>query len=70
MMRLLPAILLVIGVLATAMGLLWLGQGLGYIQWPASSFMLDQRPWVWRGAVLALFGVLLILRALKRRRRG
>ena len=70
MMRLLPAILLVIGVLATAMGLLWLGQGLGYIQWPASSFMLDQRPWAWRGAVLALFGVLLILRALKRRRRG
>lgn len=53
--------LVVIGVIATLMGLLWIGQGLGYIHWPASSFMLDQRPWANRGAALAVAGLLLIL---------
>ncbi len=47
---------LVIGVLALAMGLLWIGQGLGIIMWPASSFMLDERPWAVRGVGLALVG--------------
>jgi uncharacterized membrane protein len=42
--RPLRAILLTLGVLATLMGLLWIGQGLGYVHWPKSSFMLDQRP--------------------------
>lgn len=60
-MRILRPILLVVGVLATLMGLLWIGQGLGYIQWPASSFMLDQRPWADRGAALAVIGLLMIL---------
>jgi hypothetical protein len=51
----------IVGVLAVLMGLLWVGQGLGYIQWPASSFMLDQRPWAVYGGILALVGVLVIL---------
>ncbi|MFA5968992.1 MAG: hypothetical protein WC816_07100 [Sphingomonas sp.] len=51
----------IIGVLALMMGLLWIGQGLGYVHWPASSFMLDQRPWAVRGAVLAAIGVLIII---------
>ena len=58
--------LMIVGVAAVLMGLLWIGQGLGYIHWPASSFMLDQRPWAIRGAVLALVGVAMI--ALSRRR--
>ena len=58
--------LMIVGVAAVLMGLLWIGQGLGYIHWPASSFMLDQRPWATRGAVLAVVGVALI--ALSRRR--
>lgn len=49
--------LTIAGVLALLMGLLWIGQGLGYIHWPASSFMLDQRPWALRGAILAVIGV-------------
>jgi hypothetical protein len=49
-------ILLIIGVAAVLMGLLWIGQGNGLVHWPASSFMLDQRPWVTRGAYLAVFG--------------
>jgi hypothetical protein len=48
------------------MGLLWVGQGWGIIDWPASSFMIDQRPWVTRGALLAIVGLILI--AASRRR--
>lgn len=54
-------IILAIGVLCTLMGLLWIGQGLGYVHWPQSSFMLDQRPWADRGAALAVLGLLMIL---------
>jgi len=42
------------------MGLLWVGQGAGVIHWPASSFMLDQRPWILRGAILAIAGLVAI----------
>ena len=54
-------LLLIVGVAAILMGLLWIGQGIGYIQWPASSFMLDQRPWATRGAILAVIGLVLII---------
>lgn len=57
--------LLIIGVFALLMGLLWVGQGLGMIHWPASSFMLDQRPWATRGAILAVVGLALIVFAKK-----
>ena len=53
--------LLVVGVLGLLMGLLWIGQGLGVIHWPASSFMVDERPWAGRGVLLALVGLVLIL---------
>ena len=59
-------LILIIGVLALLAGLLWVGQGLGYIHWPAKSFMLDRRPWALRGAILAAVGLVLI--ALSRRR--
>jgi len=59
--------LTIVGVLALLMGLLWIGQGLGYIHWPASSFMLDQRPWALRGAILAVIGVGLLVYARRRR---
>lgn len=57
---------LVVGVGALLMGLLWVGQGAGLIHWPASSFMIDERPWITRGAVLALLGVVLIFVARRR----
>jgi hypothetical protein len=56
----------IVGLLALAMGLLWIGQGLGYIHWPQSSFMLDQRPWAMRGALLAFVGVVLLVIAHRR----
>jgi len=51
---------LIVGIAALLMGLLWVGQGAGLIHWPASSFMIDQRPWVTRGAILAAVGLILI----------
>jgi len=59
-------VMLVLGVMALLVGLLWVGQGLGYVQWPASSFMLDQRPWAWRGAGLAAVGIILLVTARRR----
>lgn len=67
-MRRLRPVLYVVGVLALLIGALWIGQGLGYVRWPASSFMLDQRPWVTNGSVLAVIGLVMILIA--RRIRG
>ena len=54
-------VLLIAGIFALLMGLLWIGQGTGKIHWPASSFMIDQRPWALRGAILAVVGLILIL---------
>ena len=60
------ALLLIIGVFALLMGILWIGQETGVVHWPASSFMLDQRPWAVRGAILAVVGLALILFARRR----
>ena len=65
-MKLLRPFLL--GVALTLVGLLWIGQGLGYVKWPASSFMIDQRPWADRGAAVAVVGLLLIIVARRLRR--
>ena len=59
--------IMIVGVLALVVGLLWIGQGLGVIRWPASSFMIDMRPWAMRGGALALVGLALIWFARKRR---
>ena len=34
-------------------GLIWIGQGTGYFPYPARSFMINQMPWVYWGALLA-----------------
>jgi uncharacterized membrane protein len=53
-------LLLTVGFLALALGLLWIGQGTGAIAWPASSFMINQIQWAGYGAALAAFGLVLI----------
>lgn len=58
---------LILGIAALLIGLLWIGQGDGLVHWPASSFMIDQRPWVTRGAILAVVGVILIATSRMRR---
>jgi hypothetical protein len=54
-------LLLIIGVLVLALGVLWIGQGTGVIAWPPSSFMIDQVQWAGYGAALAVLGLILIL---------
>jgi hypothetical protein len=68
-MAIVRLIIIVLGVLCLLMGLLWIGQGLGVIRWPASSFMIDVTDWVMRGAILAILGAVMIVigRALGRR---
>ncbi len=56
-------LLLILGVLALLIGLLWIGQGTGTIAWPQSSFMINQIQWAWYGAALAIVGLVLIWRA-------
>jgi uncharacterized membrane protein len=53
-------LLLIVGLLALAMGLLWIGQGLGVINWPQSSFMIREMQWAGYGAALAALGLILI----------
>ncbi len=60
MPRLRP-ILLILGLACALTGGLWIGQGLGYVHWPRSSFMLDQRQWADYGAAVAVVGLLLLL---------
>jgi hypothetical protein len=60
-------ILRIFGIIALLMGGLWVGQGLGLIMWPSSSFMLAQTQWAYIGAGLMLIGILALLRAKGRR---
>jgi hypothetical protein len=58
---------LIVGIAAALMGSLLIGQGVGLIHWPASSFMIDQRPWATRGAILTVIGLILIATSRVRR---
>ena len=53
-------VLTIIGTVLLICGLLWIGQGTGVVKWPSSSFMIDQRPWIFRGVLLALVGIVVI----------
>jgi hypothetical protein len=53
-------LLLILGFLALAVGLLWIGQGTGTIKWPEQSFMISQIQWAGYGMALAALGLILI----------
>lgn len=53
--------LMLIGIVVLAAGLVFVGQGLGYIRWPASSFMISEIKWAYYGAGIAVVGILLII---------
>jgi hypothetical protein len=59
-MKAVGILLLVIGVLMALLGLLWIGQGTGVVRWPAGNFMIDQTPWAYRGAALAIVGLIVM----------
>ena len=53
-------LLLVLGFIALAIGLLWIGQGTGVVKWPQSSFMINQIQWAGYGVALGALGLILI----------
>jgi hypothetical protein len=53
-------LLLVLGFIALAIGLLWIGQGTGVVKWPQSSFMINQIQWAGYGVALCALGLILI----------
>jgi hypothetical protein len=59
-MAIVRLLVVVIGALCLAVGLLWIGQGLGYVRWPETSFMIDATEWATRGAILAILGAVAI----------
>lgn len=65
-MLFLRIIAFVFAVLAVAMGVLWVGQGTGVLMWPADSFMLADRAWAVRGAILAAVGLIILWLVLRR----
>ena len=48
------------GAIVISFGLLFVGQGLGYIRWPSSSFMISDIKWAYYGGGISIFGVFLI----------
>jgi hypothetical protein len=51
------------GLLLLALGLLFMAQGSGYLPWPAESFMVGDRNWVFYGSAIAAIGFLVIFAA-------
>jgi hypothetical protein len=67
-MPVLRILLKIMAGLAVLVGVIWIGQGTGYFPYPASSFMINQTPWIAYGAILVAIGTGLLL-ALRRRGR-
>jgi hypothetical protein len=47
--------------LLLVLGLLFMAQGSGYLPWPAESFMVGDRNWVFYGSAIAAVGFLVII---------
>jgi len=58
-------LLLLVGMLVCVAGIFFAEQGLGYINWPASSFMISNMRWVYYGGGIAVVGILLVVIALR-----
>ena len=63
-------VLMIVGIVALLVGLLWVGQGMGYITWhPAGmqpSVMVGDMGWTYKGVALAVVGILIIMWARRR----
>jgi hypothetical protein len=51
----------VIGVVLLIAGLVFMGQGSGYFPYPVSSHMINQSRWIYYGAGIAVFGLLIAI---------
>lgn len=54
-------LLRIFGVLLLVLGLLFMAQGSGYLPWPAQSFMVGDRNWVFYGGAIAAIGLLMVI---------
>ena len=57
------------GLFLIAMGIIWTLQGVGWLDWPAGSFMLGQDDWTARGLATAAAGATLLALAHYRQRK-
>ena len=55
------SLLTILGVVFLLAGLVFIGQGSGYFPYPASSFMINTREWIYYGAGIAVLGLLLLV---------
>lgn len=62
-MRIARTALSIVGILLILTGFLWIGQGSGAFPYPASSFMIDQTPWIINGAIAAFAGIAILFGA-------
>lgn len=53
-------ILIFAGILGFVLGVLFLLQGLGIVRYPADSFMIENREWIWRGGILAVVSAIIV----------
>lgn len=53
--------LMIVGGVMVLLGLVWMGQGSGYFPYPASSFMINQTPWIYWGILVAAAGLAVLL---------
>ena len=53
----------IIGIILLLAGLVFIGQGSGYFPYPASSFMVNAREWIYYGGGIAVVGIVLIVLA-------
>ena len=61
------ALLTIIGIAIFCCGLLFMGQGGGWIRWPAQSLMVDSSSWIWKGAIVAVIGLVVLGLGVRRR---
>jgi hypothetical protein len=60
-------LLMIIGALCVVAGLFFACQGAGIIPYPTTSFMVDNRQWIYYGVGIAVVGALVILLAWRSR---
>ena len=58
-------ILFVVGLVAIVAGLVWAAQGAGIFPYPAESFMINEKRWVYIGLITALIGVIVTAASLR-----
>jgi hypothetical protein len=66
--KLMRAVLVTVGCVLLAAGVLFAAQGTGIFPYPRSSFMVSETSWVWKGAAIAVLGAVLAGAGLIRRR--